>query len=112
MLRYRVTLGLVVFCVAGVALAPAAAQCGQVAGQVVDATGGVLPGATVTLIGGAGGPRATQTGAQGQFAFTGLSPGIYTVTIFLSGFGEVTVGDTLARKSRCVVAVTEPTRAR
>ena len=93
-LRYGVTLGLVVFGVAGVALAPAAAQSGQIAGHVVDATGGVLPGATVTLIGGAGGPRAAQTDAQGQFAFTrGLSPGVYTVTVFLSGFGDVTVDD-------------------
>ena len=67
------------------------AQSGQVAGIVADATGGVLPGATVTLIGGPEGPRLAQTDAEGRFTFTGLSPGDYTLTVFLSGFGEATV---------------------
>ena len=84
-------LGLVVFCMAGVA--PAAAQTGVVTGVVVDSTSGVLPGATVTLIGGPDAPRAAQTDARGRFAFAGLPPGIYTVTVFLSGFDQVTVSD-------------------
>ena len=66
----------------------AAAQTGAVAGVVVDATGGVLPGATVTLTGGPGAPTTTQTNAEGRFAFGGLSPGVYAVTVFLSGFGR------------------------
>ena len=69
----------------------AAAQTGAIAGIVVDATGGVLPGATVMLTGAAGGPTTTQTDAEGRFAFGGLSPGVYAVTVFLSGFGETTV---------------------
>ena len=89
--RYGAALGLVVFCMAGGT--PAAAQTGQVTGVVVDATGGVLPGTTVTLIGGPDDPRAAQTDARGRFAFTGLAPGVYTVTVFLNGFGEVTVDD-------------------
>ena len=93
MFRYTVMLGLVVGSLASGTAAPAAAQSGQVAGQVVDATGAVLPGATVTLRGGPGGPMVTQTDAQGRFAVAGLSPGAYTLTIFLSGFGEVTVDD-------------------
>ena len=93
MFRYTVMLGLVVGSHASGTAAPAAAQSGQVAGQVVDATGAVLPGATVTLRGGPGGPMVTQTDAQGRFAVAGLSPGAYTLTIFLSGFGEVTVDD-------------------
>ena len=83
--------GLVLFCIAGGAPAPAAAQTGQIAGIVVDATGGVLPGATVALSGGPGAPRQAQTDAQGRFALTGLLPGVYAVTVFLSGFGETTV---------------------
>ena len=43
----------------------AAAQTGEIAGAVVDATGGVLPGATVALSGGSGAPRQAQTDAQG-----------------------------------------------
>ena len=64
--RYGAALGLVVFCMASGT--PAAAQTGQVTGVVVDATGGVLPGTTVTLIGGPDDPRAAQTDARGRFA--------------------------------------------
>ena len=71
---------------------PAEAQSGQISGEVVDATGGVLPGATVTLRGGGPeGPREAQTDARGRFAFTGLAPGAYAVTVRLSGFGPMTV---------------------
>ena len=69
----------------------AEAQGGQVTGVVVDATGGVLPGATVTLTGDPAGPRSTVSGAGGRFTFSGIAPGIYTVTVFLGGFGEVIV---------------------
>ena len=82
--------GLVVFCLAALPL-PAAAQSGQIAGAVVDATGGVLPGASVTLRGGPDGLREAQTDARGRFAFTGIAPGIYSVTVFLRGFGAATV---------------------
>ena len=47
----RAAVGLVVFLPAAVPL-PAEAQSGQITGVVVDATGGVLPGASVTLRGG------------------------------------------------------------
>ena len=73
------------------AAAIAAAQTGAIAGAVVDATGGVLPGATVTLTGTARSPTTTHTDAEGRFTFGGLSPGVYAVTVFLSGFGETTV---------------------
>ena len=46
-----------------VAAPPAAAQSGQIAGVVADATGGVLPGAIVTLT---GGPGSASRGADGQ----------------------------------------------
>ena len=89
MLRYALTFA--VFCLAVIQAAPAAAQGGQVTGAVVDATGGVLPGATVILTGDPEGPRSTVSDAEGRFAFTGVSPGVYAVTLFLSGFAEVTL---------------------
>ena len=73
----------------------AAAQSGEVTGVVVDATGGVLPGATVTLRGQPDGQRETQTDARGRFVFTGIAPGTYTVTVRLSGFGPVTLDVTV-----------------
>ena len=76
----------------GAALAPtASAQSGKVSGVVVDATGAVLPGATVVLRGGPGGLREGQTDLRGRFAFDGVAPGAYAVTVLLGGFGEVTV---------------------
>ena len=92
-LRYRTAVALVILGLAGGVPAPVAAQSGQITGVVVDATGGVLPGATVTLVGGPGRPQPAQTDARGRFTFTGLSPGAYTVTVVLRGFGEVTVED-------------------
>ncbi len=74
-----------------VTAAVSAGQAGEIAGVVVDATGGVLPGATVTLTGAPVGPMTTQTDAEGRFTFTGLSAGVYAVTVFLSGFGGTTV---------------------
>ena len=78
--------------VLGVALAPtASAQSGSLSGVVADATGAVLPGATVVLRGGPGGLREARTDARGSFAFDGLAPGEYAVAVLLSGFGDVTV---------------------
>ena len=87
-IKCAATLGLVVCMMGG---ASAAAQSGQIAGVVVDATGAVLPGATVTLSDALGTPREVQADARGRFEFTGLAPGTYTVIVSLSGFGAVTV---------------------
>ena len=56
-------------------------------GSVEDASEGVLPGATVTLVN--SGTRATWialTDDRGAFTFSGLFPGLYNLTIELSGF--------------------------
>jgi len=62
---------------------------GTIAGIVKDASGGVLPGATVE----ASSPaliekvRTATTDAQGNYKIVDLRPGVYTVTISLTGFG-------------------------
>ena len=58
----RAAVGLVVFLPAAVPL-PAAAQSGQITGVVVDTTGGVLPGAGVTLNGGGAVSRGVELAA-------------------------------------------------
>ncbi len=59
---------------------------GNVYGKATDSSGAVLPGASVTVSGEAG-SRTTVTGADGTFRFLNLSPGDYTVTVSLQGFG-------------------------
>ena len=58
-----------------------------VRGTVQDPSGGVLPGATVTMVN--AGTKATQTAVadeRGQFLFGALFPGTYDVRVELSGF--------------------------
>jgi outer membrane receptor for ferrienterochelin and colicins len=72
-----------------------AQEAGTVSGTVVDETGGVLPGATVTLTG--PGPSKTQvSGSDGSYRFAGVPAGSYKLTVTLSGFGAATQDVTVA----------------
>ena len=66
----------------------ASAQAGgSLAGTVKDTSGGVIPGATITLINTALGTQlSTVTDGQGVYSFPNLSVGRYDVTIALEGF--------------------------
>ncbi|MGE0812160.1 MAG: carboxypeptidase-like regulatory domain-containing protein, partial [Vicinamibacterales bacterium] len=71
---------------------PASAQDfrGRINGTVTDDTGGVLPGVTVTVSSPALIQAQTQvTGADGQYRFIALPPGLYEVTFELAGFQGV-----------------------
>lgn len=72
---------------------PAEAQrttTGTVAGRVVDANGGVLPGVTVTVKSPeALGAFSAVTDAQGVFRVTNLPPATYDIRVELSGFQSV-----------------------
>jgi len=64
---------------------------GRLVGTVLDSSGGVLPGATVTLSNGATGFRQAEvTNAQGAFTFSQLPVGTYRVAIELAGFKSAT----------------------
>src|SRR6185436_5027661 len=72
----------------GVAL-PAAAQrtTGEIIGKVVDESGSILPGVTVTLRGaGVAGTPTVVTSAAGTYRFPVLPPGTYDVEYTLGGF--------------------------
>jgi hypothetical protein len=58
---------------------------GDVVGVVVDSSGAVLPGATVT-ISGIGRPQTAVSDGSGGFAFSGLVPGEYQIAATLEGF--------------------------
>src|SRR5512139_1274866 len=67
----------------------AAAQniTGQIEGRITDASGGVLPGVTVTVLNENTGLTVTRvTDASGVFTFTNLPVGTYTVSAELQGF--------------------------
>jgi len=60
---------------------------GTIRGTIQDPTGGVLPGATVTLIN--EGTKATQVAVsdgRGQYILSGIFPGTYDMKVELSGF--------------------------
>jgi hypothetical protein len=52
-------------------------SAGIVQGTVKDDTGGVIPGAVVTLTDSAGTKKSTQTTADGTYTFRGVTPGSY-----------------------------------
>jgi hypothetical protein len=63
------------------------AQEAPLSGRVVDSTGGVIPGATVVLTStGTGVMQESATNSAGLFSFPSTGPGVYTVTVSLSGF--------------------------
>jgi hypothetical protein len=66
---------------------------GNIDGTVMDDTGAVLPGATVTISSEAllGGSRTSVTGNTGSFRFPSLPVGTYSVQAELSGFETVRV---------------------
>jgi hypothetical protein len=61
-------------------------QRGSIEGTVKDASGGVLPGATVEARSAGGAVTSSVTDSSGLFRFPSLAPGYYTVTTTLSGF--------------------------
>jgi len=63
---------------------PVSAQTGSVSGTVVDESGALVPGATVTLTG----PRSqtTTSGPAGEYRFANLPAGTYQIGVLLAGF--------------------------
>src|SRR5688572_9916155 len=69
----------------------ASAQTADIVGRVMDNSGGVLPGATVTVENtGTRDVRTAVTSGTGDYVFTLLPIGTYTVKIELEGFSAET----------------------
>ena len=80
----------------GSALPGFAQGVGEIRGNVLDSSGAILPGATVTLTntqGAVGGNQETVSDDRGTFAFVRLVPGTYSVRGQLPGFQTVTQGN-------------------
>jgi outer membrane receptor protein involved in Fe transport len=79
-----------------IAPATAAAQTsmGAVNGTVTDSTGAIVPGATVTLVNRETNIQSVRvTNDNGYFSFVNLRPGIYSLTIELSGLKTARISD-------------------
>jgi carboxypeptidase family protein/TonB-dependent receptor-like protein len=87
----RLLYTVVVLCVLAVAASAAAQDFrGAITGRVSDASGGRLPGVTVTATNVATNVATpTTTNSEGEFSIPFLNPGTYTVTAELSGFKKV-----------------------
>ncbi|HZL26473.1 MAG TPA: TonB-dependent receptor [Acidobacteriaceae bacterium] len=63
------------------------ATAGAISGTVSDASGAVLPGATVKVTNSAtGDERTVKTGKSGDFRIPELQPGVYGATVTMDGF--------------------------
>ena len=83
----RVLVLTLVLAVVGVLPAFAQGDRGQIAGFIKDQTGGVIPGATVTVTNSQ--TRLTWTAvtdARGYYVFPSLPPGAYEISVELQGF--------------------------
>jgi hypothetical protein len=61
---------------------------GTIRGTVKDDTGGVIPGAVVTLANQNGTVQTTHSGATGNYVFHGVTPGTYTVSATYAGLQQ------------------------
>ncbi|MBW3565186.1 MAG: TonB-dependent receptor [Acidobacteria bacterium] len=88
-------------------------QVGTVSGQVLDDTGGALPGVTVELISeDRGTTRVELTDSQGDFRFSQVPVGTYTVVISLTGFQNRTLtGNRVSADKNTRLNVTLPLSA-
>ena len=60
---------------------------GSISGSVMDSSGGMIPGATVTLISEkTGQSRGSTTNSEGRFNFAALQPGTYALKVERQGF--------------------------
>jgi len=63
-----------------------AQQMGSVSGQVQDSLGNIVPGAKVTIIDSTGKEKTVATNKQGEYAFSSLIAGTYTVRVLAPKF--------------------------
>jgi hypothetical protein len=76
---------------------PAATGASSIAGTVKDASGAVIPGATVSATDSSGKATTVATGENGEFSIPGLAPGTYTFVVAAPGFEEFKVKEVRVR---------------
>src|SRR5262249_41505333 len=69
-------------------IAPPSQQLAEFEGTVSDATGAVLPGATVTVKRAGSELKVATSDGEGKFRITGLTPGLLDISVTASGFAD------------------------
>ena len=92
--QVSISLSLAPLCLGGVAgrsaLAQAGSSSGTIYGSVADATGAIVPGATVTLVNPRSGlNRTAVTDSAGNYQFSNLPYNSYHLVVSASGFGSL-----------------------
>ena len=109
----KVSLAIMLVGLVGLPAARASAQLvhGTIYGTVTDSSGAVLPGLDVDLQSNVTAPKRTTTGTRGEYTFTELDPGRYTLQVDADGFArfeaanvEVGVGTHTAIEATLAVA--------
>ena len=103
----RLVVGALIVLAAALGLASSAraqsdATSGTIEGVVSDATGGVLPGATVRLTNAATGfVRDVVTDEEGRYRGLALPLGTYTIAVEMSGFARASAKTSCSRSAAC-----------
>jgi hypothetical protein len=80
------------------------AQTGTISGEIKDATGGALPGVTVTIQSqDRGFSRSTVTDENGRYVFPAVPIGPYSITATLQGFETATAADNLVETDKTTI---------
>jgi hypothetical protein len=90
--KYTVLL-CITFAAVNLCSSPVSAQTiyGSVLGTVTDSSGGVIPGASVSLANiGTSENRSTTTESNGSYRFVSLAPGRYRLLVEAAGFKRLT----------------------
>lgn len=66
--------------------ATAQQRVGSLRGQITDELGGLVVGATVTLVAADGSQKTATTNADGVYTINSLAPGAYTLRVAANGF--------------------------
>lgn len=113
MRSFRLLTCVVLFLAVGLLAGPAAwadEAPTSVAGVVRDASGGVLPGASVSLVTGVHTTaRTIVTNERGEFRFDNIAAGRYVLAVSFPGFAERRVAVTVAATTKPVEIRLEPT---
>lgn len=81
---------LLLFCVLIAGALVAQDYRGSILGRVSDATGAVVPGASITVVNeGTNVPSPTRSNAEGNYLVPLLEPGLYTITVESQGFKKL-----------------------